>query len=52
MVDPAVAFVAQLQALGLVLDQVGVGALAVEEDPLEELKNTNGGNSRSTVSKL
>ena len=38
VVDPAVAVAAQLQALSLVGDAVGVGALAVVEDALEQLE--------------
>lgn len=35
VVDPAVAVAAQLEALGLVLNPVGIGTLAVIEDALE-----------------
>ena len=37
VVDPLVAVAGQLQALGLVGDEFGVGALTVVEDALEQL---------------
>lgn len=38
VIDPPVALLTQLQTLALILDDVRVGAFAVEEDALEKLK--------------
>ncbi len=41
VIDPAVSVAAQLKALGFVLNELGVGTLAVVEDALEQLQRTD-----------